>query len=122
MSPIPPIIPLFLIKLLSFSCPERNKLLDCSVGSIVLFSKQNERCERQYCFEPPPAFALLRQGSPSFKSRHSSSYSNPLSRSRNIYIDFVHLIVHFQIRIRSRISIFLKIIVFISKCVIMNQS
>ena len=60
---------LSLIKLFSFSCPEGNKLLDCSVGL-----SHHERCERQYRHEPPPTCAL-RQGSPSFKSTHSLSYS-----------------------------------------------
>ena len=49
------------------------KLLDLS---IALFSKHSERREHQHRHEPPPAFALLRHGSPSFKSRHSLSYSN----------------------------------------------
>ena len=64
--------------------------------SIALFSKHNERCDRQYLHEPPPAFALLRQGSPSFKS-----LLKPLSRSRNIdkNIDididiYIHVHIH----------------------------
>ena len=67
---------LYLIQVFSFSCPEGHKLLDCSVGLSPFSPKHNERCERQYRHEPPPAFALLRQGSQSFKSRHSLSYSN----------------------------------------------
>ena len=47
-----------------------------SFASRPFFSKHNERCERQYRHKPQLAFVLLRQGSPSFKSRHSLSYSN----------------------------------------------
>ena len=46
------------------------------------FSRHNERSERQYRHEPPPAFALLKPRSPSFKS-----LLKPLSRSRNIEKD-----------------------------------
>ena len=58
--------------LLTKICPRT----ETSGWSIALFSKHNLRCESQYRHKPPPAFALLRQGSPSFKSRHSFSYSN----------------------------------------------
>ena len=69
----------------SFALPDKAVQFQLSWGkqaarlfgwSIALLSKHNERCKRQYRHEPPPAFALLRQGSPSFKSRHSLSYTN----------------------------------------------
>ena len=67
-------------KLFVFSCPEGNKLPDCSIR-FRPFSKHTERFERQYRHEPPPEFALLKFGSPSYKS-----LLKPLSRSRNLYI------------------------------------
>ena len=82
--------------------------------SISLFSKHNERCERQYRHEPPPAFALHRQGSPSFQVQTLFVLLKPLSRSLNIcmylYIYKIHVRVHIQvhIRIRSHISISVK--------------
>ena len=69
---------LYLMKLFVFSCPEGNKLRDCSIR-LRPFSKHNERSDGQYRHELPPAFALLKPRSPSFKS-----LLRPLSRSPDI--------------------------------------
>ena len=68
---------LYLMKLFVF------RETSCYIVRFVFasISRHNERCERQYRHEPPPAFALLKPRSPSFKS-----LLKPLSRSRNVDI------------------------------------
>ena len=70
---------LCLMKLLNFSSPGGNcGGTSCEMVRLV-FRPSPEYNERQYRHEPPPAFALLKPRSPSFKS-----LLKPLSRSRNI--------------------------------------
>ena len=96
----------------SFAFPDKAVQFQLSWGkqaavlfrwSIALFSKHNERCERQYRHEPPPAFAVLRQGSPSFKSWHSLSYSNHF-QDHGIFSYTCTYKNHIHIRIRLHIS------------------
>ena len=77
---------LSLIKLFSFSCPEGNKRL-------VLFSKQNERSERQYRPEPPPAFV------------HHLSSPDTLCLTQTTFkiTEHIHILVHIKIHIHLRI-------------------
>ena len=99
---------LSLIKLFSFSCPAGNKRL-------VLFSKHNERCERQYRHEPPPAF-VHHLSSPDTLCLTQTTFKI----TEHIHI-LVHIKIHIHLRLRSHISI-LKIFVYTYICVIMNQS
>ena len=78
----------------SFAFPDKAVQFQLSWGkqaarlfgwSIALFSKHNERCERQYRHERPTAFALLRQGSPIFQVQTLFVLLKPLSRTQNIY-------------------------------------
>ena len=80
---------LSLIKLFSFSCPEGNKLLDCSVGLSPFFSKDNERCERQYRHEATPALALLKQV-------HHLSSPDTLCLTQTTFkiTEYFHILVH----------------------------
>ena len=110
----------------SFAFPDKAVQFQLSRGkqaarlsgwSIALFSQHNERCERQYRNEPPPAFSLLRQGSPSFKSRHSLSYSNHFQDHgrytytctynctyTNIYI-YIHINIFVYVHISQNLEI-----------------
>ena len=63
--------------------------------SFAFVSKHNERCERQYRNEPPPACALLKPRSPSFKS-----LLRPLFKITEHRLIHRHIHIH----IRSHIS------------------
>ena len=94
---------LSLIKLFSFSCPEGNKRL-------VLFSKHNERCERQYRHEPPPAF-VHHLSSPDTLCLTQTTFKI----TEHIHI-LVHIKIHIHLRIRSHISILKNICIYIYMC------
>ena len=109
---------LYLMKLFVFSCPEGKQAARLFDSFSPPFSRHNERSERQYRHEPPPAFALLKPRSPSFNSllKLLSMITEHRHRHR-----CRHIHVQMHIHIRSHISQKVHVCIYICVCVIMNR-
>ena len=108
MSPIPPNHSLSLIKLFKFSCPEGDKLLDCSVGLSPFSPSITNNVNVNIA-------TSLHQRLPVSGRVHHLSCPDTLCLTQTTFkiTEYIHKLVHIPVRIRSHISIYLNICIYI---------